>query len=311
MRRILILCACTAVLWLSTGCHKLGLFLGAVPEAHIAATEFSSEPLVRRLAIAVENADAEEIAAALRAGADVNAFGRAGFRLLDWAMARDNSRGFELLLEQGASLTALYRDPKAIPDRSYNMTMLERVLSTNSGDFIGAVLRSGVDPDLVPFPEDGRSLLFFASAARAHRVVDILLDHGADINLRANAGYTALFDTMLARNYTTAWQLLQRGADPTAPNSRGHDFVWGLREWGSRGVLPEDRESFRVIVDELVRRGLLTRQDIIEADKPKIPNPGITVIEHSPESEAGQTILRLDQTEREFYERQRREKRSE
>ena len=57
------------------------------------------------------------------------------------------------------------------------------------------------------------------------------------------------------------------------------------------------------IVAELVRRGLLTRQDIVEADKPKQSvldgPPGITVIEHSPDSEAGQAIRQLDQAERE------------
>jgi hypothetical protein len=79
----------------------------------------------------------------------------------------------------------------------------------------------------------------------------------------------------------------------------GHDFVWGLKQYGSRGVRPDHRESFEAIVDELVRRGLLTRQDIVEADKPKTPNSGITVIEHAPKSEAGQAILELDQLERE------------
>ena len=50
---------------------------------------------------------------------------------------------------------------------------------------------------------------------------------------------------------------------------------------------------------ELVKRGLLTHQDIVEADKPKTPNSGITVIEHGRDSEAGQAILELDRRERE------------
>ena len=306
MYRIALLCTCVTFVLLSTGCHKLGQFLGYVQEEHITPTAFSSEPLICKLAIAVEKADRKEISAAVQAGADVNAFGRTGFRLLDWAIARNNPRGFEALLEQGASLDALYRDPKTVPDRSYNLTILERVLGTNSGEFIGAVLQSGVDPDHVPFPEDGRSLLFFASDARAIRVVDALLDKGAAIDYRDNSGNTPLFDAMLMRNYTTAWHLLRRGADPTARNRHGNDFVWGLKEWGSRGVRPDEREYFEKVVDELVRRGLLTRQDIVEADKPKTPNAGITVIEHSPDSEAGQAILELDRREREARGRENR-----
>ena len=297
MHRIALLCTCAAVLLLSTGCHKVGHFLGYVREELITPAEFSSEPLIRRLAIAVEKVDRKEISAAVQAGADVNAFGRAGFRLLDWALARNNPRGFEALLGQGASLDALYRDPKTVPDRSYNLTILERVLGTDSGEFIGVVLRSGVDPDHVLFPEDGRSLLFFASDARAPRVVDALLDNGAAIDHRDNSGNTPLFDAMLMCNYTTAWHLLQRGADPSARNRHGNDFIWGLKEYGSRGVRPDHRESFEAIVSELVRRGLLTREDIVEADKPKTPNSGITVIEHSPNSEAGQAILELDRRE--------------
>jgi hypothetical protein len=107
----------------------------------------------------------------------------------------------------------------------------------------------------------------------------------------------------MGRNYNIAWLLLRNGADPTVKDKLGHDFVWGLKEYGSRGVRPDQRESFDAIVDELVRRGLLTRQDITEANKLKESPPdvesGITVIEHSPDSEAGQAILKLDQLERE------------
>jgi hypothetical protein len=92
---------------------------------------------------------------------------------------------------------------------------------------------------------------------------------------------------------------MERGADLTVKNVFGHDLSWQLREYGSRGVRPEQREYFEKVVEELVQRGLLTRQDIVEADKPKTPNAGITVIEHSPDSEAGQAILKLDQLERE------------
>jgi hypothetical protein len=61
----------------------------------------------------------------------------------------------------------------------------------------------------------------------------------------------------------------------------------------------------------LAMRGLLTRQDIVEADKPKRSAlddgpPGVTVIEHSPDSEAGQAILEMDRKEREANERERR-----
>ena len=97
---------------------------------------------------------------------------------------------------------------------------------------------------------------------------------------------------------------------PDGPNKQGHDFVWGLKQFGSRGVLPDCRESFEVVVTELIRRGLLTRQDIIDGNK--LPEsaaknePGITVIKHSPDSEAGRAILELDRREREANGRENR-----
>ena len=68
----------------------------------------------------------------------------------------------------------------------------------------------------------------------------------------------------------------------------------GLKEYGSRGVRPDQREYFEKVVDELVQRGLLTRQDIIEADRPKTPNAGVTVIKHDADSEAGRAISELE-----------------
>jgi len=284
------------------------MILGVEAEESISADEFSSVPLIRRLAFAVDRSDGKEIAAAVTAGADVNAFGNSGFRLLDWAMVRNKLASFEMLLDQNADVMADYRDPRGVPDPSYNCTILQRVLEADGPEFIEAVLRNGMQPNHVPFPEDGRSLIFFALKSKDTRVLAALLDAGASFNHRDRWGNLPLSDAGTGRNFRAAWFLLERGADPEAKDNWGNDFMKGLKEFGSRGVRPEQREYFEKVVDELVRRGLLTRQDIVEADKPKTPNAGITVIEHSPDSEAGQELMRLDQTEREFNERERRER---
>jgi hypothetical protein len=275
------------------------LFLGVEAEERISAEEFSTVPLVRRLAIAVDRGDRMAIAAAVTSGADVNAFGDSGFRLLDWAMVRNKPVGFEALLHYGADVMADYRDPRVVPDASHNCTVLQRVLEAESPEFIKAVLRKGTHPNHVPFPQDGRSLLFFALKSGDTHVVTTLLDAGASVNQRDRWGNLPLSDAGTGRNFKAAWLLLQRGADPTANDNWGNNFVKGLKEYGSRGVRPDHRESFDAIVAELVKRGLLTHQDIVEADKPKTPNSGITVIEHSPDSEAGQAILELNRRERE------------
>jgi hypothetical protein len=305
MFRITVVAAVVSALSCAIGCQRVRLFLGVEAEDRISAEEFSSVPLVRRLAVAVDRGDRMEIAAAVAAGADVNAFGNSGFRLLHWAMVRNKPVSFETLLDQGADVMADYRDPRGLPDVSYNCTILQRVLEADGPEFINAVLRNGIDPNHVPFPEDGRSLLFFALKSGDTRVLNALLDAGASVDQRDRWGNLPLSDAGTGRNFKAAWCLLQRGADPAAKDNWGNDFVQGLKEYGSRGVRAEQREYFEKVVDELIRRGLLTRQDIIEADKPKSPSSGITVIEHSPDSEAGRAILELDRREREANARDR------
>ena len=281
--------------------------VGCGPIAHVfeqqAASmmpeDYASDPLLRPLAKAVDSGDAAAIAAAVKAGADVNACGKGGYRLLYWAMARGKVEGFEQLLKHDAMLEDDYRDSSYLRDRSYNRAVLEKMLENKDQRFLEAALRQGLDPDYTPNEAQKRSLLFFAVSSHSQPAIETLLAAGANIDWQDCSGYTPMIDARMGRNFITAWFLLRNGADPTLKDKLGHDFVWGLKEYGSRGVRPDHRESFEAIVDELVRRGLLTRQDIIEADKPKSPNSGITVIEHSPDSEAGQAILKLDQLERE------------
>jgi len=261
--------------------------------------DFASNPLLRPLAEAVDRGDVGAITAAVEAGADVNAFGKGGYRLLYWAMARGKVEGFQELLKHGAPLDDDYRDSSYLRDPSYNRTVLEKVIEDKDQRFLKAALRQGLDPDHAPHEIEKRSLLFFAVSSHSHPAIETLLAAGANINWQNYSGYTPLVDARMGRDYNAAWLLLRHGADPTVKDKLGHDFVWGLREYGSRGVRPDHRKSFELIVEELVKRGLLTHQDIVDADKPKTPNSGITVIEHSPDSEAGQAILELDRRERE------------
>lgn len=297
----------TALAWL-TGCNGVRDALRGTPPERISGDTFSVDPVVKRLAVAVERCDRIAITTAVQAGADVNAVGRHGCRLLYWALARGNPAGFERLLERGADINAPVCDPSQATQGVRIVTVLEKALASQDPAFIKAALRQGVDPDYVPFPGpfDSRSLLFFAVQGNSIPVAAALLDHGADIDRTSVGGYTPLADAGRGCDYNMAWFLLSRGADPTIKDESGHDFVWGLKQYGSRGVWTGHEKSFEAIVAELVKRGLITHQDIIEADKPKpVPPgfegtpPGITVIEHSPDSEAGQAILELDRLERE------------
>jgi hypothetical protein len=274
----------------------------------VSPAEFYTDAVQVRLAVAVDAGDAAAVEAAVRDGADVHAWGRDGYSILYWAMARKNVAGFEALLKNGADVAGDYRDPAFLKENRLRDFIVRLTLEVADPGFLKAALRQGLDPNYVLDKDSNESLLFLAGGRHNEPALQLLLDSGANIEQQNHLGYTALGEAMLRCDFKTMRFLMERGADPTAKNVFGHDLSWQLREYGSRGVRPEHREYFEKVVSELVRRGLLTRQDIVEADKPKTPNAGITVIEHSPDSEAGQAILQLDQKEREFYERQSQEK---
>ena len=242
----------------------------------------------------------------MRDGADVNARGKDGFSILYWAMARNATAGFEALVRHGADVTAQYRDPTLLADETKRGCIIRLALTADSPEFLRAILRHGFDPDYMLCEESGETLLFQAVGEHVEPAMKMLLDAGASIDHCNCVGFTAMESAVLRCDYRSAWFLLQRGADPRIRSDSGTDLPTLFKTYGSRGVRPDQREAFEKVVNELVKRGLLTHEDIVEADKPKPTPPGfegsppgITVIEHAPDSEAGQAIRELDRLERE------------
>jgi hypothetical protein len=282
------------------------------PDARTIAPErFSSNAAVRRLAIALEGDDQSAVGAAIAAGADVNAAGTAGFRLLFWTMVRDNLTGFESLLKHGADWNADYLEPKFLPDDSYRHTVLELAVGGRNPKWLQALLRQGMSPDYASHPDDGSRLIFYAERADSASSIRTLVEAGADLDCRDSSGYTPLVRSMMGCEYNTTWLLLDLGADPTVQDHQGKTLADRLRQYGSRGVRADHRESFEKIVSELVHRGLLTREDIVEADKPK-PSvfdeepPGGESIGHYPGFEDERQLLRLGPAEGDAEEPDRR-----
>jgi ankyrin repeat protein len=281
------------------GCRPTTTPVGGPSMKQVPPGDFYTDPLQVRLAVAVDAGDAAAVEAAVRDGADVHAWGKDGYSILYWAMARKNVAGFEALLKNGADVTGDYRDPAAVKENRLRDFIVRLTLEVADPGFLKAALRRGLDPNYVLDKDSNESLLFLAGGRHNEPALRLLLDSGANIEQQNHLGYTALGEAMLRCDFKTVRFLMERGADPTVKNVFGHDLSWQLREYGSRGVRPDHRESFEAIVDELVRRGLITHQDIVEADKPKTPNAGVTVIEHDADSEAGRALSELDRRERE------------
>ena len=281
------------------GCRPMAVPLEGCSMKQVLPGDFYTDPLQVRLAAAVDAGDVGAVESAVRDGADVHAWGKDGYSILYWAMARKNVAGFEALLKNGADVTGDYRDPAVVKENRLREFIVRLTLEIADPGFLKAALRQGLDPNHVLDKDSNESLLFLAGGQHNEPALQLLLDSGADIEQQNHLGYTALGEAMLRRDFKTMWFLMERGADPTVKNAFGHDLSWQLKEYGSRGVRPDHRESFEAIVDELIQRGLLTRQDIVDANKPKTPNAGVTVIEHGADSEAGRALSELDRRERE------------
>ena len=174
--------------------------------------------------------------------ADVNTTDPDGDCMLLIACKRTNLAAMRLLLEHGA-------DPNAVDQRGYRL-LYHALFATSvgivaiGGDLEGELpsltglnkqiaqmlLDHGADLNL-PF-NDGRTvLLVFITSQSQNNQVDVdliywLLDRGADINLaNARTGQTPLMITATAYHHDLVKLLLERGADVTQLNHAGQGVL--------------------------------------------------------------------------------------
>jgi hypothetical protein len=275
------------------------------------AKDFFVDPLQVRLADAVARGDAAEIAAAVRDGADVNAKGKEGIPLLMWAMAKDSVPGFEALLVHGADLKVLANDPQHTRRGERTRTVIEYAVSATNAAYARAAIKSGFDPNYVPFAKTNESLLFRAVWTHAMENAAILLDAGANIDHR-DAGEGSAVHLAQSINYFEMIDfLLRRGADPHIKDKWGNDLIAKIKQYHGIGGSVMANPDYAKVIAELKKRGLLTDEDLAEALKRHDRNraggrkPGITVIEHAPDSDAGRAIRGLDRREHEAADRDR------
>jgi len=276
------------------------------------ATEYFADPLQARLADAVARGDIAGIDAAVREGADVNGKGKDGIPLLIWAMAKDSVPGFEALLAHGADLEELAHDPIHARGKERTQAVIEVVVSAFNPGFLRAALKSGFDPDYVPFAETKESLLFRAMWTHAIDNAAILLEAGADIDHCDSTDGPALLLAQRMRYFDMITFLLRHGADPHIKNKWGYDLVDSIKKYHGIGSSTLWNPSYARVIAEMKARGLITDDELADAVKQREreaagrPRPGITVIEHAPDSAAGRVIQEMDRREREANERDRR-----
>jgi ankyrin repeat protein len=179
------------------------------------AGEMFQDPNIAELAEAAANGDIRWIDRLISAGANVNSKGRFEYTPVMWAIRTHSLKGFEHLLERGGRL-----------DMSNNTALSAMSLAAGpapSAKFLKVALSHGGNPNFVD-SVNGETPMFQAVRSGDVERVAMLIDAGADLNIRAKGGLTALMVAALHFEYHSALLMLQHGADARIRTVYGKDF---------------------------------------------------------------------------------------
>ena len=185
---------------------------------------FGDQPALLAVAQAIRANDENAIRAAAKNVPDLQAPGRDGTTLLCWAVRRTWQH--RQLVEAVKTLLSLGANPNYTNGHRESYALADSVHGPAAG--LQAMLEAGGDPNARnefgwPIVFMHYKLGYYEDEERAR--LDLLLDHGADINSTVpekdseSAGYTLLLYTTQNgsndnRDYANALHLLERGADP-------------------------------------------------------------------------------------------------
>jgi ankyrin repeat protein len=187
------------------------------------------------VADAARRGDLEAVRALLTEDADVNAPLGDGMTALHWAAYRGDEPLVQLLLEAGASTTAVTRLGQHTPLHVASRAAREAV--------VRSLLASGADPTAVT--ETGATALHFAAGSGADGAIDALLDGGALIDATEPTwGQTSLMFAAASDRATTVALLLARGANP---NRAGRVVDISARDTADRADSRRRRERIAAL----------------------------------------------------------------
>jgi ankyrin repeat protein len=191
--------------------------------AVFAVSGFAATNADLRLVEAAKNQDRAAMRSLLKQKVDVNAVDVEGMTALIWAAHQDDLDTVKLLLAAGA-------DPK-IANR-YDVTALSEAANSGNGAMIEALVKAGADPNAA-FGE-GETPLMTASRTGSVAGVKALLAAGAKVNATDSyRGQTALMWAVAENHADVAKLLVDAGADV---NVRSTLFDFNFRKVAAGGT---------------------------------------------------------------------------
>lgn len=231
--------------------------------------DFGDQPALLAVAQAISANDQNAIRAGAKAVPDLQAPGRDGTTLLCWAVRETWQR--PQLVESVKTLLSLGADPNFTNGHRDSFAMGNAV--QGSGPLLQSMLDAGGNPNARD--EFGRPIIlmnwylgYYPNDQRAR--LDLLLDHGADVNSTMpqseseSAGYTLLlYRTKMGLDHSDAYadalHLLELGADPNRVAADGMTFLKMLMEHRAHfgRTLKQAPAEFTALWDWAGKRGIV------------------------------------------------------
>jgi len=196
--------------------------------------DFGDQPALFAVAQGIVKNDSEAIRTAAKSAPDLQAPGKDGATLLNFAVRQSWQRPDSV--EAVRTLLSLGADPNYTNGNRNSFAMANA--GHSSTPVLGSMLEAGGNPNTRD--EFGRPMIlmnwylgYYKDQARSR--FELLLDHGADVNsaMPADGSDSAGYPLLLYRTamglddnlaYADALLLLQRGADPSCPATDGMTF---------------------------------------------------------------------------------------
>lgn len=192
----------------------------------IASEEAFPDPAMQRAAQLVLSGNAlGAIEAARATTAGINTIGPKRDTLLKLAVRQNDLTTVNALIAAGA-------DPNIPSDRA-PVAAASEIADTA---IVLALLRAGANPDGAV---DGETALWRAALTGRRDVAELLLKHGARVDLGNADGMTPAMAAVKADHYSMALYLLEQGASPFARSKGGTS----LSEWAAESKVHPDSEE--------------------------------------------------------------------
>ena len=165
--------------------------------------EFFNTKPERELASAISWNRTGKIEKLLAEGVDVNCRGKDGMTPLIWALVKQEKKSYEFLLKHGAN-------PNLQVVQGESAVSFAAIMKDS--DYLRLVLEHGGDPNLVN-PKTGDVPIHDAIMNLRKENIDLLIEHGTNLNFQDRTGQTPLMTAASLNQYDVVYKMIKAGAD--------------------------------------------------------------------------------------------------